>query len=56
MMLAYEVILLAWLNLYGALLSRIGRSRLRRRFTQALQKVTGAVLIGLGVRLVLEPR
>lgn len=56
MLLAYEVILLLWLNLYVALVSRAGRSRMGVRMRDALGRVTGVVLIALGVRLALERR
>ena len=54
MMLAYEAILLSWLNLYGYLVSRAGQSRFGTRVRAILQGVTGAVLIALGVRLAFE--
>lgn len=54
MMLAYEVILLVWLNLYGYLVSRAGRSRLGNRIQKGISRVTGVVLIALGVRLAFE--
>src|SRR2546428_80884 len=50
MMLAYEAILLSWLNLYGYLISRAGQSRFGTRVRKILQGVTGIVLIALGVR------
>jgi RhtB (resistance to homoserine/threonine) family protein len=56
MMLAYEVILLSWLNLYGYLVSRAGQSRLGTRVRDLLQGVTGMVLIALGVRLAFEQK
>ncbi len=54
MMLAYEAILLSWLNLYGYLVSRAGQSRFGSRVREILQGVTGVVLIALGVRLAFE--
>ncbi len=54
MMLAYEAILLSWLNLYGYLISRAGQSRIGTRVREILQGVTGVVLIALGVRLAFE--
>jgi len=54
MMLAYEAILLGWLNLYGSLISRAGQSRFGTRIREILQGVTGVVLIALGVRLAFE--
>lgn len=56
MMLAYEAILLGWLNLYGYLISRAGQSRSGSRIREALQAVTGVVLIALGVRLAFEQK
>ena len=56
MMLAYEAILLSWLNLYGYLVSRAGQSRFGTRIRKILQGVTGMVLIALGVRLAFERR
>jgi threonine/homoserine/homoserine lactone efflux protein len=54
MMLAYEVVLLSWLNLYGSLVTRAGQSRFGTRIRDILQGVTGIVLIALGVRLAFE--
>lgn len=56
MLLAYEAILFAWLNLYGALVSRAGRSRAGARVRAFLERATGAVLIALGIRLAFEQR
>jgi threonine/homoserine/homoserine lactone efflux protein len=56
MMLAYEVILLSWLNLYGFLVSRARQSRLGGRIRALLQAATGVVLIALGVRLAFEQK
>lgn len=54
MLLAYEAILLSWLNLYGWLLSRAGQSRFGVRVRTWLQGVTGVVLLALGIRLAFE--
>src|SRR5258708_31936716 len=54
MMLAYETILLIWLNFYGYLVSRAGQSRFGTRVRDILHGVTGVVLIALGVRLAWE--
>jgi threonine/homoserine/homoserine lactone efflux protein len=54
MMLAYEAILLGWLNLYGSLVSQAGQSRFGTRLRAILQGVTGLVLLALGVRLAFE--
>jgi len=56
MLLAYETILLSWLNLYGYLISRAGQSRFGTRVRAILQEVTGVVLLALGVRLVFEQK
>jgi threonine/homoserine/homoserine lactone efflux protein len=56
MMLAYEAILLIWLNLYGYLVSRAGQSRFGIRVRAILQAVTGVVFIALGVRLAFEQK
>jgi len=56
MLLAYECILLGWLHVYGYLVSRAGQTRAGAHVRQALEGVTGLILVGLGVRLALEPR
>jgi threonine/homoserine/homoserine lactone efflux protein len=53
---AFEVMLLAWLIAYGHAVSRLGRSGLGSRARQAMTKLTGIVLIGLGARLAFERR
>jgi threonine/homoserine/homoserine lactone efflux protein len=52
MLLAFEVLILGWLNLYGYVVSRAGQSRAGVR--RALERVTGVVLIALGARLAFE--
>jgi threonine/homoserine/homoserine lactone efflux protein len=54
MLFAFEVMILSWLYLYGYLVSRAGQSRIGDRVRQALERVTGLVLIALGVRLAFE--
>jgi len=56
MLLAYEAMLLAWLTVFGYLVSRAGRSRAGARVRRALTRVTGVVLIALGIRLAFERR
>jgi len=56
MLLAYEAMLLPWLTMYGRLVARAGRSHLGERFRSVVERVTGLVLLGLGVRLALERR
>ena len=52
----YECILLGWLHVYGYLVSRAGQTRAGAHVRQALEGVTGLILVGLGVRLALERR
>ena len=54
MMAAYETILLVWLNLYGYAVSRARQSRMGRDLSNTLERLMGAVLIALGVRLAFE--
>ena len=54
MLLVYEAVLLLWLNLYGYLIGRAGRSRVGVRVRRVVERATGAVLIGLGARLAFE--
>jgi threonine/homoserine/homoserine lactone efflux protein len=56
MLLAYELLLVAWLNLYALALDSAGRSAAGRRVRTALERASGAVLVGLGLRLALERR
>ena len=56
MMAAYETILLVWLNFYGYVVSRARQSRMGMGLSIALERLMGAVLIALGVRLALERR
>ncbi len=56
MLLAFEIMLLVWLNLYGYLLSRAGQSRTGVRVRRVMERVTGVVLIGLSLRLAVERR
>jgi RhtB (resistance to homoserine/threonine) family protein len=56
MVACYDAMVVAWLCMYGYVVSRAGRSRMGGRVRKGLERVTGAVMIGLGVRLVLERR
>lgn len=56
MLLAYEMILLVWLNLYGVVISRVGASRFGVRAGVWMQRATGALLLALAARLAFEQR
>lgn len=56
MLILFEVMIVAWLNLYGYVVSRTSRSRAGARVRRVLERVTGIVLIGLGFRLAVERR
>jgi threonine/homoserine/homoserine lactone efflux protein len=56
MVACYDAIVIAWLCAYAVVVSRAGRSSLGARVRRALDRVTGAVMVGLGVRLALERR
>ncbi len=56
MLLAFEIMIVGWLMLYGAAVSRLGRSRMGGAVSRWLERVTGIVLIALGIRLAVERR
>jgi len=56
MLLAFEIMIVGWLVGYGALVSRVGRGGIGASVRRWLQRVTGAVLIALGLRLEIERR
>jgi threonine/homoserine/homoserine lactone efflux protein len=56
MVVGYEVIVVAWLCLYGYVVSRAGRSRMGAQVRKNLERLTGIVMIGLGARLAFERR
>jgi RhtB (resistance to homoserine/threonine) family protein len=56
MVVCYDAIVIAWLCAYGYVVNRAGRSRLGDRLRKGLERATGTVMIGLGVRLAFEPR
>jgi len=56
MLLAFEVMLLLWLNVFGYAVARAGRSRAGVGVRHALERITGVVLIGLSLRLAFERR
>jgi RhtB (resistance to homoserine/threonine) family protein len=54
MLAVFEAILVGWLVVYGSLIARSGRGRAGRRVRKIVNRVTGAVLIGLGGHVALE--
>jgi RhtB (resistance to homoserine/threonine) family protein len=56
MVACYDAMVVAWLCMYGYVVSRAGRSRMGARVRKGVERVTGAVMIGLGVRLAFERR
>jgi threonine/homoserine/homoserine lactone efflux protein len=54
MVLVFEVMLLLWLTAYGYAISRAGASSAGLRVRRVIERATGVVLIGLGVRLAVE--
>jgi threonine/homoserine/homoserine lactone efflux protein len=56
MVLCYDAIVIAWLCAYAVIAGRVGRSSAGTRVRKGLERVTGTVMVGLGVRLALERR
>jgi threonine/homoserine/homoserine lactone efflux protein len=56
MVVCYDAIVIAWLSMYGHVVSRAGRSRIGDGLRKNLERVTGTVMIGLGARLAFERR
>ena len=56
MVVCYDVLVVAWLCMYGYVVSRAGASRAGVRMRKGLERVTGTVMVGLGVRLAFEGR
>lgn len=56
MVLCYEVMVVGWLCLYGWVLARVARSRAGLRARRQLERVTGVVMVALGLRLAVERR
>jgi threonine/homoserine/homoserine lactone efflux protein len=56
MVVCYDAIVIVWLCAYALVVSRAGRSSIGARVRKGLDRVTGTVMIGLGVRLALERR
>jgi threonine/homoserine/homoserine lactone efflux protein len=54
MLVAFEAILLIWLNVYGYLVSRVGQTRRGARARHTLERVTGLFLLGMAVHLLIE--
>jgi threonine/homoserine/homoserine lactone efflux protein len=56
MVACYDAIVVAWLCMYGYAVSRAGRSHIGARLRKGLERVTGTVMIALGLRLAFERR
>ena len=56
MVVCYDVMVIAWLCVYAVVVSRARRSGVGARLRKGLERVTGTVIIGLGLRLALERR
>lgn len=56
MLITFELMIVGWLMLYGAAVSHLGRSRMGATVRRVLERVTGIVLVGLGLRLAVERR
>ena len=56
MVVCYDAIVIAWLCAYAVVVSRAGRSSIGAGISRALDRVTGIVMVGLGVRLAVERR
>jgi threonine/homoserine/homoserine lactone efflux protein len=54
--LAFACLTFVWLAAYGAVVARVGDVLLRPRVRRALDAITGAVLVALGVRVASERR
>ena len=56
MVICYDVLVVGWLCIYGYVVSRAGRSRIGVGVRRGLERATGIVMIGLGMRLAMERR
>ena len=54
--LLFSLLTFAWLSAYAAAVARAGDVLRRPRVRRALEAVTGAILVALGVRLATERR
>jgi threonine/homoserine/homoserine lactone efflux protein len=50
----FEAIGLAWLLIYVALLGALGAALARPRVHRFIERVSGAILVGLGVKVALD--
>lgn len=53
---AFEVMIVGWLVTYGVMVSRVGHGRVGASARRLLERATGVVLVGLGLRLAIERR
>jgi threonine/homoserine/homoserine lactone efflux protein len=51
---AFEVITIVWLSSYGLFVARVGEAMRNPRVRRALERVSGSVLIALGLRVAID--
>jgi len=56
MVVCYDAIVIAWLCMYAVVVSRVQRGRMGASLRKGIERLTGIVMIGLGVRLAFERR
>lgn len=56
MVLCYDAIVIAWLCAHAVVVSRVRQATASDRVRVGLERATGTVMVGLGVRLALERR
>ncbi|MEP6751279.1 MAG: LysE family translocator [Candidatus Dormiibacterota bacterium] len=56
MVACYDAIVIAWLCAYALVISRARHTSVGARVSKGIERLTGTVMIGLGVRLALERR
>ena len=52
----FALIVATWLSIYILILTKVGQVFRRPVIRRAMERVTGVVLVGLGIRLALEQR
>jgi RhtB (resistance to homoserine/threonine) family protein len=52
--LAFELLTIAWLTSYGLVVARIGEAMRHPRIRHLLERISGTVLVGLGLRIAVD--